>query len=256
MCQFILKWRIFSPTLYVSKSLQVKWRKRLKRQQRKCADYINKHTLARPWSCCYQSQKPTNSNYKPAVSGQPDEWVTQPPIHCNKELLFNALTAAVNYQARCNDKVVQEIYHEKNLTLASVQFQHFSKAVLQRLPLRVIENKNLLIRLLSLLAISLPRIAFITWQWFWLHIPTFQQRYIVLDYFSHNSPGNKARNVFKPSTDSASLLVSIKKFFDLGLGFSVGDITMRACFCLFGQLYLTLGANPTSHFWVKFVFGN
>jgi len=29
-----------------------------------------------------------------------------------------------------------------------------------------------------------------------------------------------------------------KRFFDLGLGFSVGDVTMRACFCIIDQLYL------------------
>jgi len=37
----------------------------------------------------------------------------------------------------------------------------------------------------------------------------------------------------------------------LGLGFSVGDITVGACFCVFDQLYLALGANPTKHFWLK-----
>ena len=28
---------------------------------------------------------------------------------------------------------------------------------------------------------------------------------------------------------------------------------MSARFCLFGQTYLALGANPTSHFWLKFL---
>jgi len=36
----------------------------------------------------------------------------------------------------------------------------------------------------------------------------------------------------------------------------VGDITMRTCFWLFGWLYLALGANPTSYFWLKLFFGN
>jgi len=42
--------------------------------------------------------------------------------------------------------------------------------------------------------------------------------------------------------DSASLLVSIKKIFVLDLGFSVGDVTVGACFRFFGQVYLPLGA--------------
>jgi len=55
-------------------------------------------------------------------------------------------------------------------------------------------------------------------------------------------------------TDSASLLVYIFfKLFDLVLGFSVGDVTMRVCFCIFEQLYLALGANPMSHFWLKII---
>ena len=42
----------------------------------------------------------------------------------------------------------------------------------------------------------------------------------------------------------------------MGLGFSVGDVTMSAYFCIFGQLYLTLGANPMSHFLAQNCFGN
>jgi len=38
----------------------------------------------------------------------------------------------------------------------------------------------------------------------------------------------------------------------LVLGFSVVDVTMVACFYLFGQVYLALGTNPTNHFWLKF----
>jgi len=37
----------------------------------------------------------------------------------------------------------------------------------------------------------------------------------------------------------------------LGLGFSVGDVTMRACFCTFDQVYLALSANPVIYFWLK-----
>jgi len=34
----------------------------------------------------------------------------------------------------------------------------------------------------------------------------------------------------------------------LGLGYSVGDVTMKACFCVIDQLYPALGANPMTHF--------
>jgi len=35
----------------------------------------------------------------------------------------------------------------------------------------------------------------------------------------------------------------------------MGDVTMGACFCLFGQVYLTLGTNPKSHFFGSRFFG-
>jgi len=31
------------------------------------------------------------------------------------------------------------------------------------------------------------------------------------------------------------------------LAFSGGDVTMRACFQIFGHLYLALGPNPLTH---------
>jgi len=46
----------------------------------------------------------------------------------------------------------------------------------------------------------------------------------------YNWPADWARAVIKPSMDSATLLVSIKKIFDLGVGFSLGDVTKRAGF--------------------------
>jgi len=47
-------------------------------------------------------------------------------------------------------------------------------------------------------------------------------------FFSNKPPAAIARELFKPSTDSASLLVSIKKtLFDSR--FSLGDVTKRAC---------------------------
>jgi len=36
------------------------------------------------------------------------------------------------------------------------------------------------------------------------------------------------------------------------VGFSLGDVIMKACFCLCGQVYLALGANPTGHFLAQF----
>jgi len=48
---------------------------------------------------------------------------------------------------------------------------------------------------------------------------------------SYNSPATIATELFKPSTDSTSLLVSIKKtLFDLGGGFSLSDVTKKAGF--------------------------
>jgi len=42
----------------------------------------------------------------------------------------------------------------------------------------------------------------------------------------YDSPATIATELFKPSTDSASRLVSIKKnLFDWGVGFSLGDAT-------------------------------
>jgi len=80
-----------------------------------------------------------------------------------------------------------------------------------------------------------------------------RNRYIGLVCFSHNLPFNKAHKVFKPSTDSASLLVPIKtKLFDLGVEFSLDDVTKRACFWIFDQLWLALDANPICHFLAQF----
>jgi len=37
-------------------------------------------------------------------------------------------------------------------------------------------------------------------------------------------------------------------------GFSLGDVTMGACFRLFGQVYLALATSPTSHSFGSFVW--
>jgi len=42
----------------------------------------------------------------------------------------------------------------------------------------------------------------------------------------------------------------------MGLGFSVGDVIMGACFCLADQVDLTLGTNLTSHLFGSIFFGN
>jgi len=61
-------------------------------------------------------------------------------------------------------------------------------------------------------------------------------------FFGHESPAARARELFKPFTDSASLLVDIeKKSFSFSVGFSGGDVTMRAYFGNFGHLWLALG---------------
>ena len=67
-------------------------------------------------------------------------------------------------------------------------------------------------------------------------------------FFGHKSPAAGARELFKPSTDSPSLLVDIEKnVFRFWWGFSGGDVTMRACFGNFGQLWPALGPNPLTH---------
>jgi len=56
--------------------------------------------------------------------------------------------------------------------------------------------------------------------------------------------------------DSASLLVQLKKkFFVLGVGFSLGDIIVGACFHPCGRVYLALGANATDYFFGSIFFG-
>ena len=50
---------------------------------------------------------------------------------------------------------------------------------------------------------------------------------------SYNSPGDWARELFKPSTDSASLVVKIeKKFFRLGFELFWGERHKQGCFCV------------------------
>jgi len=70
------------------------------------------------------------------------------------------------------------------------------------------------------------------------------------------SPADWAREVFKPSTDSASLVVPMENFFFvLRIGISLVDIIMGTCFCPCGWVYQTLGANPKGHFFGSSYFG-
>jgi len=70
-----------------------------------------------------------------------------------------------------------------------------------------------------------------------------------------NLPGDWARELFKPSTDSASLKLQTKKTFSvLDWGF-LGMTSQVEAFCFFfGQLYLTLGANPINQYFRSIFF--
>ena len=65
-------------------------------------------------------------------------------------------------------------------------------------------------------------------------------------------PAEWARQLIKPSTDSASPLVEIEIFFLLRSGDTYG--AHHKGFCLFGEFYQALGSNPMSqYFWIKIV---
>jgi len=64
---------------------------------------------------------------------------------------------------------------------------------------------------------------------------------------SYNSPGDWVRELFKLSTDSASLVVEIeKKNFRFRRGFSGGNATSGG---VFGYIYLALGPNLLGHYY-------
>jgi len=72
--------------------------------------------------------------------------------------------------------------------------------------------------------------------------------------FGYNSPAAAAREVFKPSTDSASRVVpSQKKFSVLGLGFSCGGVTSGGVFAFLWPILPGPG-NPSNGptFWPKY----
>jgi len=61
----------------------------------------------------------------------------------------------------------------------------------------------------------------------------------------HNSPGDYARELFKPSKDSTSLQVcnAKKNSLVLGFGFFVNNIVTGIVLGLFDPLHLTLSTN-------------
>ena len=63
----------------------------------------------------------------------------------------------------------------------------------------------------------------------------------------------RAREVFKPSADSARHLVSTEKKFSFGFGVLLGGVTSGG---VFGLLYPTLGAKPMSQIFRSSLFGN
>jgi len=65
---------------------------------------------------------------------------------------------------------------------------------------------------------------------------------------SYNSPGDWAWELFKPSTDSASLVVKIeKKQFSVSVGGFL-EVTSQRGHVLEKQATLALGPNPLIHF--------
>ena len=73
----------------------------------------------------------------------------------------------------------------------------------------------------------------------------------------HNSPAATAREVSKPPTASASLLVSTEKNFQFWIWGSLGGTSkVGVVFAFYGLLYPALGANPMSQFLGSSVYGN
>ena len=72
------------------------------------------------------------------------------------------------------------------------------------------------------------------------------------DVSGHSSPAAIARELFKPSTDAASLLVSIKKNFWFGFGVLLGWLHKAGVFLNFWPILTGPGRQPNeSFFWFK-----
>jgi len=82
------------------------------------------------------------------------------------------------------------------------------------------------------------------WDPFKAHIGHFFDQALKL----HNSPADSARELFKPSTDSARRLVEIEKKSFLFLVWSSLWGRHKWGFCFFCEFYQALGANPMSQF--------
>jgi len=76
--------------------------------------------------------------------------------------------------------------------------------------------------------------------------------------FGHKSPATRARELFKPFTDSASLLVDIeKKIFVFGLAFAGENFTSGGVFAFFWPPLPGPGPQPIDpFFWLNFFFRN
>jgi len=84
--------------------------------------------------------------------------------------------------------------------------------------------------------------------------PTTRTFYLCLQ--RHNSLAAIARELFKSSTDAASLLFSIKELFWFGLGVLLGGARKMGSFWMFDQLWLALDANPMSQHLAQNSCGN
>ena len=68
--------------------------------------------------------------------------------------------------------------------------------------------------------------------------------------FGHKSPVARARELFKPSTDSASLLVDIeKKFFRFEFEVFWGKRHKYGCFCVILAIFAC--SVPVGYFWTQ-----
>jgi len=98
-----------------------------------------------------------------------------------------------------------------------------------------------------------PNFKMLVFQQFFKHLPSLPFKSRVRHFScrtlqSHNSLGDWARELIKPSTVSASLVVEIDKTnFRFWWGFSEGDVTRRTCFRKVGHLRPALGPNLLIH---------
>jgi len=70
-------------------------------------------------------------------------------------------------------------------------------------------------------------------------------------------PATRARELFKPSKDSPSLLADIEKIFSFLVWRLLGGTSQVEVFLhIFGHIYLALGPNPLTHSFGSSFFGN